>query len=189
MPLLFVKRKLTADQMIEYERTIKEDRLQQLRDKTASQLIDLAENTYNLEVDEDADVNRGALCPPKEASGRNGVIKLRKHASRFDVLHEILHYTEDVSVGEIVSTPFYEDYSPHTEPKDPNERKINYMAAAILMPLEEMTELIQKYDKAKPKPSILQFEYSLQEKYEVSRACVISRIQEVRKLMTMQDRI
>lgn len=163
--------------------------LRELCNKSLDELKALARE-YKLKiVSSDKRRTRIALLPPGEEDDTyNGIIQLRWPQSRFDLMHELLHYIIDVGVGKKVIETCYEDYSPHKESQDPHEREINYMAAALLMPFNEMEKAICDFDKKGSSAYTQEFISDLEDRYEVNSYCVISRIQEVRKLMQMAKR-
>ena len=183
-----IKRLLTGFEMHEMEREVcTNPDLYNLRGKSLNELKALALE-YKLEIiTSDKRGTRIALLPPQNISDDyNGRIQLRWPPSRFDIMHELLHYILDVGIGNVVTDACYEDYSPHRESSDPNERKINYMAAALLMPFDEMEIAIQAFDEKQSSAFTQQFISDLEDQYDVNGNCVVTRIQEVRKQMHMR---
>lgn len=58
----------------------------------------------------------------------------------------------------------------------------NYIIEAYLMPLDEITREIEKYDSSNPKLDELKFINELCEKYHVDRKAIVERIRNVRKI-------
>lgn len=184
----FSKRKLTGADMIRLEHKVKESPFQNLNCKHIEQIYSLAEK-FKLDIDAPVDKkHRAALVAPTK-EGYNGLILLRDkdNPNRFDLIHEMVHYVFDVGVGNVVTNSFYEDYSENRESDNEDEREVNYMTAAIIMPFAEIERKLKDYFESDQKTDLMAFITSLQTDYSVSRGSVQMRIQEVRKQVLMRN--
>lgn len=66
---------------------------------------------------------------------------------------------------------------------------IEYLFKAILMPLNDITEMIFIYDNAWPKIDELKFTNDLCKKYNANFKTIIERIQSVRKIINYQQKV
>ena len=190
MPRLFARRKLTGEKMLELEERIREENLSRYKNYEIKDLLAEAEN-LGLKVivgDETLDGIRGELTEPPDDDSHKGILRLCANPNKFDILHELMHYLINVGVGNTVDRAYPEDYSSHRESEDANEREINYLSAAILMPLDEMKKRIREYDSKHLHLNLRDFIMAMQDDYGVTTDCVLMRIQEVRKQMMMEER-
>ena len=112
----------------------------------------------------------------------NGLIRVNTvcKGKSFAYLHEIIHYIHDIGIGNKVNKVFKRMSKGHTESK--HEQKINYMTAAVKMPYDKIAPQIRKYDMSRPKMDELKFVGDLCVEFGQSRAAIIRRIREVRRI-------
>lgn len=172
--------KITVADMKRCERLIKKHKYSQF----AGQKADAVAKELKLAVVEVCESELGdklsMLCPPDD-SGKdslnsfNGVIKYTDSEDKnFKKAHEIIHYIKDVGIGEKVSCSYGKDKTGSAD-KTYNEQVIDYMAAAMLMPFEEIKKAIK--NKTQPK--------ELHEHYDLPENVILRRINEVRSLQQL----
>lgn len=122
------------------------------------------------------------LVPPLN-EGYNGAILLNiKHSSRnkFGYAHEVVHYLWDVGIGNKV-TQHYPRMSFGSN-GDPHEREVDYRAAAIEVPKEELIKDLQDYRKNWLDRDEIKIFNSMAEKYGCDKDCLTRRIKEIYKM-------
>ena len=179
--MLFKRNRFTVDEMIEMENELKNSELfsknLKANDESLADKLRLKVE-YVTDMDED---NEAELLPIDD-DNYNGLIRVHKdlEKSKFAYIHEIIHYIFDVGFGKKVAKNFTRKRKGKTDSN--NEQKINYKAAAYIMPCNEILKYLQDYDNSVPKKDELNFVRKLQEIYGQSKVTVIRRIHEVRKL-------
>lgn len=133
-------------------------------------------------VSDMSDDNEAELLPIDD-DNYYGLIRLRKELKKykFAYIHEIIHYIFDVGYGNKVTTCFARKKKGKTNSRE--EQRTNYMAAAYIMPSEQIREELYNYDRTIPKMDEIVFIRTLQTRYEQNETAVIRRIREVRKLI------
>lgn len=109
----------------------------------------------------------------------NGVISFvsngnKDYQTNFDIIHEIMHYLNDVGYGKKVTTSFTRKN--HGDRRGYHEQVIDYYAAAIAIPKDNLLRRIMLYDG---NPYDDEFVNELVEVYKQPRETVIRRIAEV----------
>lgn len=132
------------------------------------------------ELDKDT---KATLSPPTQL-GFNGLIKILKTNkttdNNFSYMHEIVHYLFDVGVGKVVTKEYTRKVKGKTDSKE--EQEINYLAAAILIPLKSILADLQEYDEKRRTTDEIKFVQNIMKKYNQSRTAVFRRIREAREL-------
>lgn len=132
-------------------------------------------------VDKMDDDNEAELLPI-ESDKYWGLIRLRKESqnNRFAYMHEVMHYIFDVGYGNKVTKKFTRKKREKTANRE--EQKINYTAAAYIMPYEDILTELNAYDVSRPKMDEIKFVRNLRSKYNQSETATLRRIREVRKI-------
>lgn len=122
------------------------------------------------------------LCATDDVA-YNGLIRINKkyNKGRFACIHEIIHYLQDVGIGNKVVKTYARKTKGNTT--DQHEQEINYTAAAAILKYDMMKSRIYKYDTTRPKMDELKFVNDICVEYNQNRTTVIRRIREVRALM------
>ena len=146
---------------------------------------DLAKK-FNLEViyckpAEMSKDDEATLSPP-ENKKYFGTIKVLENAntSKFSYMHEIIHYLRDVGEGNIVSKTYTRKKRGKTD--SPDEQDINYLTAATVMPLEQISNLLNEYETMGPCEE-KDFISQTAQKYGQDEDAVLRRFIEVRNLV------
>ena len=179
--MLLRKKEFSVSEMIEMERRLKNSELfsQNLSptDENLSEKLKL-----KIEYVDELDENVEAELLPIESDTYLGLIKLRNELrdDPFPYIHEIIHFIFDVGFGNKVKCKYTRKKRGKTGSLE--EQKTNYMAAAFIMPYEDILCALQKYDRSKPKMDEIVFVRNLQNQYRQKERSVLRRIKEVRKI-------
>lgn len=126
---------------------------------------------------------KATLSPPIE-SGYNGLIKILKNNKtadkNFSYMHEIVHYLFDVGIGNIVTKEYTRKVKGKTGTIE--EQNTNYLAAAILIPINSILSDLKYYDDNRRTIDEIKFVHDLMSKYNQSRTAIFRRIKEAREL-------
>ena len=125
---------------------------------------------------------RAYLDTAPKSSEYNGVVRYvrngdKDYESNFDIIHEIMHYLNDVGAGKQVTKSFARVY--HGNQRGYHEQVIDYYAAAVAIPKESLQERIRlhggdPYDKT--------FVTQLTDVYKQPKETIVRRIGEVMAL-------
>lgn len=123
-----------------------------------------------------------ATLSPPENNKYFGTIKVLQTANvtKFPFVHEIIHYLKDVGEGNVVSKTYTRKKQGKTD--SPEEQDVNYLTAATIMPFEQISEVLNDYEKMDCNEE-KEFIASTAKKYEQSEDAVLRRLIEVRKLV------
>lgn len=185
---MFKKRrnKLTAEEMVRWEREVDKKCVELYGRIDHQELANVLKLKIVKESDAAFDDNIIAELAPPEGNDREeefvGRIRIRESCQdpKFPILHEIMHYILDVGGAGEVTAAQAKDIA--GSEKTYHEQEIDYAAAAYAIPLEEIKDRLDKYDKTKPQQDLLKIVDSLNKKYNCGEEAVIRRIKEARKL-------
>ena len=122
-----------------------------------------------------------ATLSPPEKETYLGTIKVLQNAntSTFSYMHEIIHYLRDVGKGNVVSNTYTRKKQGRTDSID--EQDINYLTAAAIMPFEQISKCLSKYENMNDEEEKVYVE-KMAKKYNQTPDAVERRIIEVRDL-------
>lgn len=125
---------------------------------------------------------RAYLDAAPKSSGCNGVVRYacngeNDYESNFDLIHEIMHYLNDVGAGKQVTKSFARLY--HGNRRGYHEQVIDYYAAAVAIPKESLQERIRIFNG---NPYDDCFVSQLSDVYKQPKETIIRRIGEVMAL-------
>lgn len=169
---------VTAFEMYKFEKDISKN-LMPLFDK--KDCFEVAKS-LKLFIENDVDSSRihgkESQLGPTAKEGYNGEILIAKTDTeflpRFRCYHELIHYFKDVGRGKKVCRVYGKD--PQGETKSHREQIINYYAAAIAVPKDELLSDL----KGIPEPTQNdRFIEGLMHKYQQPKATILRRIEEV----------
>lgn len=109
----------------------------------------------------------------------NGVVRYvrngdKDYESNFDIIHEIMHYLNDVGAGKQVTKSFARVY--HGNQRGYHEQMIDYYAAAVAIPKESLQERIRLHGG---NPYDETFVSELADVYKQPKETIIRRVGEV----------
>ena len=181
--MLFKKKKyiLNVTERVELENKLRTSVLYSLDKPTTVEELS-KKLRLKIEYVETMDDDNEAELLPIESNEYWGLIRLRKESrnNRFAYMHEVMHYVFDVGYGNKVANKFTRKKQGKTFNRD--EQKMNYMAAACIMPYEDILRELKLYDASHPKMDEIKFVRNLQNKYDQSETAILRRIREVRKI-------
>lgn len=96
----------------------------------------------------------------------------------FRIAHEIIHYLRDVGIGKKVQSSYAREVSGATKPHD--EQLVDYMAAALFIPLDYVQKSLTEYDLERLAHN--EVVNQLHEKFAFSDETVKRRVSEVRRI-------
>lgn len=111
-----------------------------------------------------------------------GTIRVVENAdiTKFSYVHELIHYLRDVGEGKKVSKTYTRKKQGKTDSSD--EQDINYLTAATIMPLEQISKTLSDYEKMSYNEE-KEFIAHTAQKYQQNEDAVLRRIIEVRDLV------
>lgn len=176
----------SVQEMSQLERQLKDCVLFQKSELKNSSSIEVLCEKLKLELERSDTMLKGeeAELVHSENENYNGKIILLNDLkpSGFACVHEIMHYIFDVGYGNKVPIGHRYPRMINSEGTDPDERKMDYLAAAYTMPYEEILKEIEKYDDRKSKMTSQAFLENLMSTYHQSETATIRRVREVRRL-------
>ena len=108
-----------------------------------------------------------------------GMIRIKTGSEniKFNYVHEIVRYVFDVGRWRKVKA---DDNQGHkANKKSYSERKIDYFTDAFLMPVDQISAELEKYDHSSPKMDEIKFLQNLREKFGVDNDTIVRRIGQV----------
>ncbi len=181
--MLFRKRRLSVEKMIELEDKLAQSRLAEIGyAKTDEELAEILKLEIVVVQDDDLPKDTEATLTSHGNPEFFGQIRVKKtyRCSMFACIHEIIHYVFDVGCGCYVQESFERKVRGKTQ--DTHEQEINYMTASYSMPFVQIKEAIQRYDASFPKMDELVFIHDLCKRYGQEREPVLRRIREVKRI-------
>lgn len=122
---------------------------------------------------------RAHLDVAPKNSDYNGIVRYvsngeKDYESNFDIIHEIMHYLNDVGAGKPVTKSFARLY--HGNRRGYHEQMIDYYAAAVAIPKESLQERIRMFNG---NPYDDCFINELADTYKQPKETIVRRIGEV----------
>lgn len=182
------KRRLTASEMVKMEKLVQE-KCGELGPSSQYDLPSGLLARINLklvpESDESFPKDKIAIlapCRDVDKGKCNGIVRIRESRKEetFPVMHEIMHYILEVGISQEVTEERANTIA--GEEKTFKEQLIDYAAAAYLIPIEDISDMLAQYDKENPKQDLLKKTLEMSKQYNCSTETVVRRIKEARKI-------
>lgn len=177
--MLFNKKKMSVQELFDGEQKVKTKLIDEYGWPITTESVKQNLSLIIEKVDLDDDIE-AMLTPDDRANGRIQINTKYADDETFDYLHEVIHYIEDVGVGNKVTRSYPRLHAGNRE--DPHERQIDYMAAVALVPGNELLRRIEYYRNHWHSIDEIRFMHDLQKEFKCSAACLRERLKEVHTL-------